>query len=368
MQTYSIKNKIISVIFFLLSYTMVIFSMESLIYQTQFKMFIRIIILIPGIFLIVRYLRIPKNELSKIIIFIFLVSLCVINGFENIMNTLDFLTLVYIVLLIDLLNNVDVFYKSTLWGMFLALITVFLLVNLGFFENEIYIDQMGRIRNFFGFANPNYLSLYTFSFSIFLYLYKKNNLSLLISIVIIFITFYFTRSRTSFFAFLLFMLLLVFFQKRNIFLKKKISTYLIIIFLLVYIYLVINYQNYPNIDFILSGRLTLINHLFNEISFREFVFGGNLTKITIDNSYLIFIKYYGTFFLIFFLFTLVNVKENRPHELAFIITMLIFGFFESVLVSPAVPVSSLFWYLILQKNKTSPSKIDIPMVDVDYKN
>ena len=137
MQTYSIKNKIISVIFFLLSYTMVIFSMESLIYQTQFKMFIRIIILIPGIFLIVRYLRIPKNELSKIIIFIFLVSLCVINGFENIMNTLDFLTLVYIVLLIDLLNNVDVFYKSTLWGMFLALITVFLLVNLGFFENEI---------------------------------------------------------------------------------------------------------------------------------------------------------------------------------------------------------------------------------------
>ena len=109
MQTYSIKNKIISVIFFLLSYTMVIFSMESLIYQTQFKMFIRIIILIPGIFLIVRYLRIPKNELSKIIIFIFLVSLCVINGFENIMNTLDFLTLVYIVLLIDLLNNVDVF-------------------------------------------------------------------------------------------------------------------------------------------------------------------------------------------------------------------------------------------------------------------
>jgi len=368
MQTYSIKHKIISVIFFLLSYTMVIFSTESLFYQTQFKMFIRIIILIPGIFLIVRYLRIPKNQLAKMIIFIFLASLCVINGFENIMETLDFLALIYIVLLIDLLNNVDVFYRSALWGMFLALITVFLLVYLGFFENKVYTDQMGRIRNSFGFSNPNALSAYTFSFSIFLYLYKKNNLSLLISIVIIFITFYFTRSRTSFFSFLFFLLLLVFFKKRNIFLKKKISIYLIIIFLLVYIYLAINYQNYPDIDYFLSGRLRLINQLFNELSLRELAFGGNLSKITIDNSYLAFIKNYGTFFLIFFLFTLVNVKENRPHELAFIITMLIFGFFESELVSPAVPVSSLFWYLILKENKTSPNKIDIPMVDVDYKN
>jgi hypothetical protein len=357
MQIYSLKNKIISIIFFLLSYTMVIFSTESLIDQTQFKMLIRIIILIPGIFLIVRYFRIPENKLAKIIIFIYLASLCIINGFENIMNTLDFLTLVYIVLLIDLLNKVDVFYKSTLWGMFLALITVFLLVNLGFFENKIYIDQMGRIRFFFGFANPNFLSLYIFSFSIFLYLYKKNNLFLLISIVIIFITIYFTRSRTPFFSFLLFMLLLVYFHKRNIYLKKKISIYLIIMFLLVYIYMVINYQNYINIDLILSGRLRLTNHLFNEISFREFVFGGNLTKITIDNSYLIFIKYYGTFFLIFFLFTLVNVKENRPHELAFIISMLIFGFFESVLVSPAVPVSSLFWYLILQGKRHHQTKL-----------
>ena len=127
---------------------MVIFSTKSLFYQTQFKLSIRIIILIPGIFLIIRYLRIPKNELTKMIIFIFFSSLCVINGFENIMNTLDLLALVYIVLLIDLSDTVDVFYRSTLWGMFLALITVFLLVYLGFFENEIYIDQMGRIRNF----------------------------------------------------------------------------------------------------------------------------------------------------------------------------------------------------------------------------
>ena len=368
MQTYSIKNKIISVIFFLLSYTMVIFSTKSLFYQTQFKLSIRIIILIPGIFLIIRYLRIPKNELTKMIIFIFFSSLCVINGFENIMNTLDLLALVYIVLLIDLSDTVDVFYRSTLWGMFLALITVFLLVYLGFFENEIYIDQMGRIRNFFGFANPNFLSLYIFSFSIFLYLHKKNNLSLLISIVIIFITFYFTRSRTPFFSFLFFLLLLVFFKKRNIFLKKKISIYLIIILLLVYIYLAINYQNYPDIDYFLSGRLGLINQLFNEVSLGELAFGGNLTKITIDNSYLRFIKYYGIFFLILFLVALVNVEENRPHELAFIITMLIFGFFESVLVSPAVPVSSLFWYLILHGNKTLANKIDTPMTDVDYKN
>lgn len=120
--------------------------------------------------------------------------------------------------------------------------------------------------------------------------------------------------------------------------KKKISTYLIIIFLLVFTYLGINYQNYPDIDYFLSGRLRLINQLFNELSLRELAFGGNLSKITVDNSYSAFIKNYGTFFLIFFLFTLVNVKENRSHELAFIITMLIFGFFESELVSPVTDV------------------------------
>ena len=179
---------------------------------------------------------------------------------------------------------------------------------------------------------------FNMSDSIFLYLHKKNNLSLLISIVIIFITFYFTRSRTPFFSFLFFLLLLVFFKKRNIFLKKKISIYLIIIFLLVFTYLGINYQNYPDIDYFLSGRLRLINQLFNELSLRELAFGGNLSKITVDNSYSAFIKNYGTFFLIFFLFTLVNVKENRSHELAFIITMLIFGFFESELVSPVTDV------------------------------
>ena len=130
----------------------------------------------------------------------------------------------------------------------------------------------------------------------------------------------------------------------------------------------INYQNYPDIDYFLSGRLRLINKMFNEVSLGELAFGGNLTKITIDNSYLAFIKNYGTFFFDTFLVALVNVKENRPHELAFIITMLIFGFFESVLVSPAVPVSSLFWYLILHGNKTLANKIDTPMTDVDYKN
>lgn len=354
MCNYSVKNKIMGMIFFLLSYTMVIFATESLRFQTQIKMFTRIIILAPGIFLIIRFLRLPKDKFLIILMLVFLSFLCVINGFENITHTLDFLALVYIVLLIDISDTIDLFYKSTLWGTLLALITIILLVNFGFLENKMYVDNLGRIRNSYGFFNTNSLALYAFSFSIFLYLYKKSKISLLISTLVMLITFYITGSRTPFFSFLLFLFLVIFFKKGNIALKRKINIFLVIIILLFYIYLAVNYQNYTNINYILSGRPSLIYKFFSNLSLRELIFGGNLFKVTIDNAYILLLKFYGILFLILFFLILNHVREHRPHELAFIISMLIYGLFEGVLASPAVPVSSLFWYLTLFGGQTSP--------------
>lgn len=162
-----VKNKLISIIFFLLSFTMVIFSTEALINETQIKTFVRVIILIPGIFILINHLRLPKSKAYLILSFVLLSSLSIINGIDSLVNIFDFLVIIYIVLLIKISNDIDLFYKSILWGVALGIVTVLLFTWIGILENKFYLDKLGRARFFFGFANPNYLSLYVFSFSMF---------------------------------------------------------------------------------------------------------------------------------------------------------------------------------------------------------
>ncbi|MDO7975858.1 hypothetical protein [Oceanotoga teriensis] len=46
-------------------------------------------------------------------------------------------------------------------------------------------------------------------------------------------------------------------------------------------------------------------------------------------------------------------KNYDAYENAFIISAMIFSLFESLIVSPGIPVSIIFWYYIFVKNKKS---------------
>lgn len=331
---------------------MVIFSTESLILQTQIKLFTRIVILIPGFYLFVKYSRLKKSKIAVIFTFIFLSFLCILNGPENIINTIEFITLICLISLIDISNDINIFYKSTLWGIFSAIVIVLLLVYLGIFENIIYYDQLGRTRYFCGFSNSNYFSLYVFSFSVLFFFLKRNKKSLFISIIILFGTTFFTGSRTPLYSFVIFLLLCPFFKKGNIKFKQGLGFFLVIIILIAYIYFSLNYEKFVVLDILLSHRLLLINRFINDLSLKEILVGGNNPTFPIDNSYLRFLMHYGILFLLGFLCVLFFKIRNNNYdhiESAFVITMLAFGIFESVLISPGIPVSILFWYLILLK-------------------
>ena len=345
-----VKNKLISIIFFLLSFTMVIFSTEALIYEIQIKTIVRVIILTPGIFILINHLRLPKSKAYLILSFVLLSSLSIINGIDSLVNIFDFLVIIYIVLLIKISNDIDLFYKSTLWGVALGVVTVLLLTWIGILENKFYLDQLGRARFYFGFQNPNYLSLYVYSFSMFLFLLNKNKKALFFSLLIMIFTFFFTRSRTPFYAFLIFVLLYIFFKGRNLKLKRMGTLYMFVLFFMLYIFLSINFQAFPNLNVLTSWRLQFTNEFIFDLSSREFLLGGYEGRITLDNSFLSFLKNFGILFLLQLFFVIFFSNKNKQfdyRESAFLITMLIFGIFESVLVSPGIPVSILFWYLIL---------------------
>jgi len=332
---------------------MVIFSTKTLSDRNSLKLIVRISILIPGIFVLIKNLKISKKLFYNMLFLFSISSFSLLNGINNLNNIVDLLTLFYLILLINISDNSEDYYVSTLLGLFFSITLIVLLVSVGIFENNIYIDQLGRVRNFFGFRNPNYLSLYVFSFSILLVLYKKSKKSIFISFVLLLIMYYFTRSRTPFLAFFIFIFMIFFIGKKNR--RKKYVTLILLIYgaLLFYIYTSMFYNNFQTLNTILSYRLSYINLFFYNMTFFDFIFGGNNFIITLDNSYLMILKNFGIIYLIYILFKAYFIKEKlikfNKFEISFIITILIFGFFESVLISPGVPISIVFWYLILSK-------------------
>lgn len=349
----NLKKSIINLLFFLLSFTMVIFSTETLAYKNTLKVIVRIAILIPGLLIIIKDLKISKKLFYNMLFLFSIASFSLLNGINNLNNIIELLTLFYLILLINISGDPKNYYKSTLLGLFSSITLVILLVSVGIFENRVFIDQIGRVRNFFGFRNPNSLSLYVFSFSVLSILYKKSKKSIFISFILIMIVYFFTRSRTPFMEFLIFIFLIFFIGEKNRRIKYTILILLIYGTLLFYIYASIFYDSFQHLDMILSYRLSFINLFFHNMTYFDFIFGGNSFLITVDNSYLMILRNFGILFLTYLLIKIYFIRKKLfkfdKYEISFIITMLIFGFFEAVLISPGVPISIIFWYLILLK-------------------
>lgn len=245
---------------------------------------------------------------------------------------------------------------------FISLFSVFIylvLYKLGYIENYI-TSYGGRIRNSLGFDNVNSLSLLIAS-PIFLILSMNNNkvITNIICLVIVSAITKYTDSRTLLFATILFvtinlLLKIKFFKKIEVFLNEKkyfLSILTIIFFGSPIIMFLIN-KIYPNLDVILSYRITKMLSFVNSQSFFNYLIG--FTKLNeIDNSYLLLFFTVGAIGYMFIskMFYKYLTNKNNLMYLPFTLSVLFYGLMEGILLRPESMITIYFWIIVFHSNK-----------------
>ena len=200
----------------------------------------------------------------------------------------------------------------------------------------------------FGFGNSNTFAMFTYSVFLCAYVAFWRKLSfcfLFLFILFSCIVFTYAYGRTVFFAELFFLLFILIaeFGGRHILNKGKylLALFPIIIFV-VFLFIIFNFYNYVLLNELLTGRIIFwVENVATYIE-RNVWIGIDVLSITekpLDNSYLALLVYLGVggyllySYLIFRGFALGFDFLNQNKYIPFVISMLICGMFENVLVS-----------------------------------
>ena len=237
----------------------------------------------------------------------------------------------------------------------ICIILYVLFYKLGIIQNTI-TNYSGRIRNTLGFDNVNALSIIVISFVCLLScncqkMRKIVNLLILVGIIII--TKY-TDSRTLLYSTIAY--ISVDFIINNKIGKKIVNKlfsntifrylFLIVTFFSPLLILAITHIN-SAIDIFLSYRGTILSNYIHSQNIINFLFGLS-TNSEIDNSYILLffaIGIIGYAYIIKLFSNFFKIQKNIKYYPT-IITMLLYGITEGVLIRPESILSVYFWYLI----------------------
>lgn len=252
---------------------------------------------------------------------------------------------------------------------FLLLIIAYLIATKEIQVSTVAYTNLGdvRVRSDFGFGNCNRFAIFCYGLIINLYLLMWKNykiMYLMILSVVGYLVSNYTDSRT----FLLSCIVLLITSILQMLKWDKSTTYKYVILslpflLLIYTVVLPYYDTYGIFNAISSGRTFLYKNLLDSVSLKEILIGTPLiNELTIDSTYLHLIFEGGILFLLTFLILYVYVLFKKykliyPY-LPLVISILIYGAFETVFSNSSITGNILVWILLNNCKTTSINKKD----------
>lgn len=223
-----------------------------------------------------------------------------------------------------------------------------------------------RIRSDFGYGHPNIAMIYYWglfvSILLYCYLSRYRNFMWILLTLLLFVSTYFyleTDSRSFLFAVLVFILVLVYYNMRKRMVKnyhigysKFILYALPVVFTLLSLYFGIFAEDYPKINILFSTRPALYNELLQSLSPAQYLLGTTaFDRIIIDSTYMHLLFEAGVLLFVYFIwlyfFAIRNIVRQQNFILiAVMVSFLVYGLMESLLLFCVIIGNNLFWVLM----------------------
>lgn len=257
---------------------------------------------------------------------------------------------------------IDTIIKSACRINILLVLVMLVLMGLHVVNNTSYISTMGRLRYTLGFENPNVAALF-YASAIYLFLVSREKINkrvIVFSFIATAVVYYYTNSRTSLLALLMFVALEGVFllgQRKN---REKVQIIMgkcLILFIdaLFFINLasVFIIEKFMVFDSLLSFRISAFSRMINNSGLRGLLFGG--TVETVDNFYYMLLFQYGIFIYAFVAisthFAMKRMVDNKDIKyISLLVGLFLVGMMESSLIRPEILVTLIVWKIIFSSN------------------
>lgn len=301
----------------------------------------------------------PKISRIQIYLFIIILSLVFLWFTHNSPIVINFIFLMMFIFLTQTkkLTKVE-FISSGLVAMtFVLLIYLFYLMLSGLSLEPVIIGE--RERYSFGFTNPNKMGVICYSLVTMASIYSlKLNKSLYKLTLLVFpclVIMFYTDSRTAMLATIIFLLM----SMSNFWIKfRKVLWLLPIILLIASLYLAV-FDISDSLNKFLSYRPNDFNYFVSQTSAYDFLIGTSSEEYRLDNSYLLMYFNMGP---VLFLLLVYSVKRfsnlNKcRYDFAFIVSVLVYGFFEGILVRMEFIIILYFYFVLFSRTDDIEAKL-----------
>jgi len=317
-------------------------------YKFYFRIFVMAYFILFALY--VHNLKIPfKYFLGEVVI---LGYLGLIYSLNNNMVVANF---IFIVMALHFFYVSGISRSEFLANMLLVYLSVFFIFICYVIFSSVDLTPVvigDRERYYFGVSNPNKTGFFIFSLLILLvmnYLNFKKAFWLVAASALPLIYFLvLTGSKTAIFSFVLFSVMLLI---RKYLVRRLLLSILPAIFLIVSFAIAMSYENVL-VGLVLSNRPEDYYLFLSSLNYKDYFIGGSMDGYRVDNSFLQF--YFGVGLLPYFFFILFFVKASSRLQMTdavFVVTFLVYGIFEGVLVRPEFLIVLFFYYLILVPTK-----------------
>lgn len=223
-----------------------------------------------------------------------------------------------------------------------------------------------RVRSDFGYGHPNTAMIYYWGLFVSLVLYcylskYRNFMWILLGGLLLASTYFYleTDSRSFLFAVVVFVFVLVYYGLR----KRSVRDYHIgysryilyalpVVFTLLSLYFGIFANDYPKINILFSTRPALYSELLQSLSPLQYIFGTTaFDRVIIDSTYMHLLFEAGVLLFVYFVwlyyFAMKNiVKQQNYIVIAVMVSFLVYGLMESLLLFCVIIGNNLFWVLM----------------------
>ncbi|MCM3610415.1 hypothetical protein M4S82_04065 [Planococcus sp. MERTA32b] len=314
--------------------------------------FLVIALLLFTLLLVKNRIKVQWSDL----LFLYLLSFSFLS-FNITPNIVNFFYIILILIVAREYSLKEVLDKS-FYIMIISAVSVVVLLQFGLTENMRYTIG-DRTRNTLGFTNVNAFSNLVYAFAI-LYLLSRKEILIkhyIFVLTFVIVIYSYTDSRTVTVACLIFLLVHIILQFLFKMADNKLNG-LIKSFLLLLVFFPIGItflspllsSEFAVLDILTSGRLTRFTEYIGDNGVVNLLFGGT-TAADKDNSYLLILFSTGILFSLMVLglivkaiFRLVDIKKSQ--YIAFIVSGIYAGAFESLLVRPEIIISICFWLVV----------------------
>lgn len=280
--------------------------------------------------------------------YIFCIYMLLVYGVNQSVIVINFIYMGFILFYLSLMrvSHEELFYNSLI-----ASVVVIIIYISYFFVSGLDIGVVtisGRTRYYFGFTNPNKIGIVAYSLvGLSLLQYKRMNIAILLSVILVSIfCALLSGSRTA----LLSILLLITLSASHRWMIFKNLTIVVPLILLIISLYIAEYHDNEVLNKILSNRPVDFNAFLSELKTFSYFYGSSAAGFRVDNSYILayfsvgFLGYLYVSWLV--MRSIVLIKDRI--KIALILTTLIYGMMEGLLVRPEFPLVICFYYILFR--------------------